>query len=96
MGNQHKGSRLDYLPDICFAMTLYLATLCIFQIVRVSYSKSHSSNKLTMKPYWLMFYSQAACTIYLIFQLGEMKEMKWPSYVILSIKMGLENLAISV
>jgi hypothetical protein len=65
----------------------------------VEYSKRHSSNWLTMKPYWLMFFSQAACTIYLIFEMGTETKASWIKIIagiILAIKTGLENLAISL
>lgn len=52
-----------------------------------------------MKPYWLMFFSQAACAIYLMFELGTKTSPNWIKYMagfFLAIKMCLENLAISL
>lgn len=49
------------------AMTMYLGTVCIFESVRVSYSKTHSRNRLTMLPYHLMSLAEFFCLCYLIF-----------------------------
>ena len=46
-----------------------------------------------------MFFSQAACTIYLIFEMGTETKASWIKIIagiILAIKTGLENLAISL
>ena len=56
-----------YLPSIDMAMTLYLGTVCIFESVRVSYSKQHSRNRLTMLPYHIMSAAEFFCLCYLIF-----------------------------
>jgi len=44
-------------PFIVLSMTLYLASVCMFQIVRFYFAPGASRNRLTFWPYWLMFLS---------------------------------------
>lgn len=97
-----KSITICYLPSLDMAMTLYLGTVCIFESVRVSYSKQHSRNRLTMLPYHLMSAAEFFCLCYLIFnnilktnKQHNHAEENW-IFFLLTMTMVLQNLAINV
>jgi hypothetical protein len=91
------GVIVDYSNYLVFSLSLCLALLCIFQIVRITCSPTASCNQLTMWPYYLMLISQVFLMLFMTVMLFKPTELIYDlSKIFISFKLITENLAICV